>query len=326
MTRWRLPLTGFEDEARKPTRPAPQRQGAPVERASAEHGDGADEVRSLQRAAGNRLLWRLLGRSSTDAGEHPTGALANRSPGQPLAPGVRQRMEHALGADLGDVRVHTGEAVASEVRRHGAEAMAIGRHVAFDHGRYRPGTLLGDAMIAHELAHTLQQRAAGPGSATGSAGSRLEADANRSALGAVATLWGGATRAAGRAVAGAGPRLAAGTQLQFLVCERTPAFETPDFLGEHSLATIRRLNDKMELFAYLGPLIAIGTAGVVGFGPPSDPSDTVESAALALAGMPTIQRAVIVKEVSFLLLSHENDMNAQEREFWYNILRRLEAM
>jgi hypothetical protein len=313
-----------DEKVRRGARPEP----GPIPGPSSE-GDGSrEDVRALQRAAGNRMVRRLLGRApapeapraeATDVSA--SAAVPAREAGRPLPMGVRRRMEGALGADLGDVRVHTDEGAASEVRRHGAEALAVGRHVAFERGRYRPGTLLGDALLAHELAHTVQQRAGASGGGLGAPGHRLEADANRSALGAVGALWGGAARAMGQAAAGAAPRLRSGTQMQFFFCEGEPTYEAPDYLGVHSRETLKNLNRRLGALKALGPVIAVGTAVTVGFGPPSDPSDTVEAAAHALRGLPAWARAIITEEVGYLYLSHGNDLNAQEREFWDAVLR-----
>ena len=43
----------------------------------------------------------------------------------------------------------------------GARAVTVGEHVAFAPGEYRPGTPVGDALLAHELAHVGQQADAG---------------------------------------------------------------------------------------------------------------------------------------------------------------------
>lgn len=57
-------------------------------------------------------------------------------------------------SDLGDVRLHRDSSVAAD---HDAQALAIGRHVAFAPGQYQPGTQKGNKMIGHELAHVVQQ-------------------------------------------------------------------------------------------------------------------------------------------------------------------------
>nr|MCU0491966.1 DUF4157 domain-containing protein [Chloroflexaceae bacterium] len=133
-------------------------------------------------------------------------------PGQPLEGGVRNRMEPALGADLGRVRLHTDGKAAGLARGLGARAFAVGNHVAFGAGHYQPGTLIGDALLAHELAHVVQQSAAQtPASATSSSDERsLEDDADHTAMGAVLRLWGHARALAGRTM----PALRAGLRLQ----------------------------------------------------------------------------------------------------------------
>ena len=77
-------------------------------------------------------------------------------PGRPLEPGVAARMGPLLGADVSHARVHSDELGARIAERHGAAAVAVGSHVAFARGTYEPGTPLGDALIAHELAHVAQ--------------------------------------------------------------------------------------------------------------------------------------------------------------------------
>ncbi|MFT3843284.1 MAG: DUF4157 domain-containing protein [Myxococcaceae bacterium] len=97
-------------------------------------------------------------------------------PGNPLAPDLRLRAETAFGQPLPDVQVHTsGEATALAARQH-ARAFAVGEHVVFGPGEYRPGTLVGDAVLGHELGHVVQQARAPNRSVAG--GGRHEAEAN----------------------------------------------------------------------------------------------------------------------------------------------------
>jgi hypothetical protein len=72
-------------------------------------------------------------------------------------------MEPRFGQDLSQVRVHTGEAAAESVRATNALAYTVGRHVVFGRGSYEPWTERGRRLLAHELAHVIQQgRAADP--------------------------------------------------------------------------------------------------------------------------------------------------------------------
>ncbi|MCC6994770.1 MAG: DUF4157 domain-containing protein [Deltaproteobacteria bacterium] len=82
---------------------------------------------------------------------------AQGSGGVELPEGLRGRFERSLGADLGGVRVHTGAASADAAARGGARAYALGQDVHFGAGEYTPGTSGGDQLIAHEVAHTVQQ-------------------------------------------------------------------------------------------------------------------------------------------------------------------------
>jgi hypothetical protein len=112
--------------------------------------------------------------------------------GRPLDSSVRQSMGTALGADFSGVRLHDDQHAGSLVGSLGARALAVGGHVAFAPHAYAPGTLMGDALIAHELAHVVQQGAAPvrSGSATVQRTAGLESDADAVAASALAALHG----------------------------------------------------------------------------------------------------------------------------------------
>lgn len=82
--------------------------------------------------------------------------LANFSAGfgQPLPAEVRQRMEAFFGANFSDVRIHMGTKAAAI----GALAFTHGSDIHFAPGQYNPSTPQGQRMLAHELAHVVQQR------------------------------------------------------------------------------------------------------------------------------------------------------------------------
>jgi hypothetical protein len=85
-----------------------------------------------------------------------------RSPGQPLDPATRAFMEPRFGHDFSRVRVHTDSHAAASAREVNALAYTVGRDIAFASGNYQPATLMGRQLIAHELAHTIQQENAMP--------------------------------------------------------------------------------------------------------------------------------------------------------------------
>jgi hypothetical protein len=112
--------------------------------------------------------------------------------GQSLPGGLRSRMESAFGTSFSGVRLHDDSTSAQLSGQLNARAFTIGQHVAFGAGEFRPGSIAGDALIAHELAHVMQQGGAtGPVAAGKSerGDAALESDADRSAVGAVSSLW-----------------------------------------------------------------------------------------------------------------------------------------
>src|SRR5688500_18908026 len=83
-----------------------------------------------------------------------------RSEAAPLGPSVRGFMETRFGADLGDVRIHTGPEAAALCGALQARAFTWGNDIVFGAGQYAPASPAGRRLLAHELVHVLQQRAA----------------------------------------------------------------------------------------------------------------------------------------------------------------------
>jgi hypothetical protein len=81
-----------------------------------------------------------------------------RGRGEPLAPDVRGRMETALGTDFSQVRVHTGPDAAALSNSLSARAFTRGSDIFLAPGQYEPDTSSGQEVLAHELAHVVQQR------------------------------------------------------------------------------------------------------------------------------------------------------------------------
>jgi hypothetical protein len=97
---------------------------------------------SLQRSAGNQAVTSLLAGSS----------------GQPLDAETRGEMEEKFGEEFGDVRIHNDEESSASALRAGARAYTTGRDIAFGTGFFAPHTREGRLLLAHELAHVVQQR------------------------------------------------------------------------------------------------------------------------------------------------------------------------
>lgn len=83
--------------------------------------------------------------------------ISDSGAGRPLDHATRDFFEPRFGRDLGHVRIHTGPQAAESARSVNARAYTSGCNVVFGEGQYYPGTEAGNRLIAHELAHTLQQ-------------------------------------------------------------------------------------------------------------------------------------------------------------------------
>ncbi|MEP9358068.1 DUF4157 domain-containing protein [Sphingomonas sp. KR3-1] len=88
----------------------------------------------------------------------PAAHAVSRSPGQPLDPAPRALLEQRFQQDFGAVRVHADGHAASAAQAIGARAYTTGQDIVFGRGEYRPGTAEGTRLLAHELAHVVQQR------------------------------------------------------------------------------------------------------------------------------------------------------------------------
>jgi hypothetical protein len=104
----------------------------------------------VQRLIGNRATSRLI-ELQRAAGSTSVPEVLRRA-GRPLEPGVRARMEEALGADFSQVRVHTDTVAQRSTTEIGARAYTSGEHVVLGAGASDLHTL------AHELWHVHQQR------------------------------------------------------------------------------------------------------------------------------------------------------------------------
>ncbi len=139
------------------------------------------------------LTHRFIGAAWNDGGGEaaPDGGFAP-------APHVRAQVEATTGGDLSGARIHTDADSQSEAAALRARAFTVGRDIHFAAGQYQPGTSAGDALIAHELVHTLQQGGGEPtaqlkASDVSQEGDAAEREADRIAQ---AAITGGALRMA----------------------------------------------------------------------------------------------------------------------------------
>jgi hypothetical protein len=82
---------------------------------------------------------------------------AANSTGAPLPTTLQSKFETSLGADLSNVRIHTGSESAAAASSVSARAYTVGSDIHFNAGQYDPHSAAGQHLIAHEVAHTVQQ-------------------------------------------------------------------------------------------------------------------------------------------------------------------------
>ena len=78
--------------------------------------------------------------------------------GMALDVASRNYFEPRFGHDFGGVRIHADRRAAELARSVSARAYTLGRDIVFAMGEYAPGTVQGKRLLAHELAHVVQQR------------------------------------------------------------------------------------------------------------------------------------------------------------------------
>jgi hypothetical protein len=105
---------------------------------------GAQRLLDLQQTVGNQAVQSML---------PPT-------PGESLDHEVQHQLGEQFDQDFGQVRVHTDAAAASAAEALGTSAYTAGRDIYFARGRYAPESPEGRRLLAHELAHVVQQERA----------------------------------------------------------------------------------------------------------------------------------------------------------------------
>jgi len=106
---------------------------------------------------------------SKESPGHMLGLPANLDPqlttveqdGQPLPTSEREFFEPRFNADFRDVRIHTDQNAQWSAQAIHAKAYTLGQDIVFGKSEYGPHSNSGRRLLAHELAHTIQQKSSG---------------------------------------------------------------------------------------------------------------------------------------------------------------------
>jgi hypothetical protein len=146
-----------------------------------------------------RKLLRKAGPDEVRPDAEDQVARASGSSGSPLPAQVQRKFEDSLGADLSGVRLHSGAESASAAQAVNARAYTVGSDIHFNKGQLDPTSADGERLLAHEVAHTVQQSGGAQRAQykleVSSPGDSAELEADRAAdamvRGAPATVSGG---------------------------------------------------------------------------------------------------------------------------------------
>jgi hypothetical protein len=114
---------------------------------------------------------RVSGRTAVGEGGVPADPIAAavgaalRSPGRPLDPATRAYFEPRFGHDFSRVRIHADAPASASAHALAAQAYTIGSDIVLAAGGPAPASAAERRLLAHELAHVVQQQGAQPAGA-----------------------------------------------------------------------------------------------------------------------------------------------------------------
>jgi Domain of unknown function (DUF4157) len=125
------------------------------------HTIAGGECSSCSAEREGKLQRSALNRNATNGHDSAVPPIVHEvlsSPGQPLDANTRAFFEPRFGHDFSRVRVHSDARAAESARLLNASAYTVGSDLVLARGEYKPQSPEGKRLLAHELAHVVQQR------------------------------------------------------------------------------------------------------------------------------------------------------------------------
>ena len=152
----------YEQEADRIADKVTQMQEPHLQRACA-CGDTCPTCRKKHSDDAEQIQTKRIQPGHTDQSPAPASVReVLTSPGYPLPLSVRSFMEPRFGYDFSSVSIHSDAAAAQSAAEVNAHAYTVGNNIAFGAGQFSPDTSEGRWLLAHELAHVVQQSSAAP--------------------------------------------------------------------------------------------------------------------------------------------------------------------
>ena len=112
---------------------------------------------SEEKGSGDPLLRRATLRKSAINRVPDSVSVAMQQRGSAMDAGLRSRLESSFRCDLSQVRVHADEPAAQAAAAIDARAFTFGQNIWFGRNEFSPHSSRGFHLLAHEVAHTIQQ-------------------------------------------------------------------------------------------------------------------------------------------------------------------------
>ncbi len=157
--------------------------GPPQSRSVAHTNIQAEQLALSNRAFADLVAPGASGETARSRLLLPLALNGLNSTGQPIDSRTQSYMESRFDQDFSRVRIHTGHKAERSAEAINAYAYTIGNDVVFGPGQYLPETDSGRHLLAHELAHVVQQSRGGANHRAMPATSSIEQSADRAADG-----------------------------------------------------------------------------------------------------------------------------------------------
>ena len=96
-------------------------------------------------------------KSAAEASPKGNYASSLQGKGNPLSATANQLFSNKMGYDFSSVRIHTGKEAAESAKELNAKAYTVGNDIVFGEGQFDTESAEGQKLLAHELAHVVQQ-------------------------------------------------------------------------------------------------------------------------------------------------------------------------
>lgn len=157
-----------EEEAQaKVQRMEEEEAQAKIQRMEEEEPQAKLRVQRMEEEEAQAKLQPVQKKAATEAPQHTETSDASalqeqlrlaKGKGAALPDDLRSEMEGELGISLASVRIHTDSHAVGLCQQLSAQAFTYGYDIFFNAGKYNPNSPEGKRLLAHELAHVVQQK------------------------------------------------------------------------------------------------------------------------------------------------------------------------